>query len=217
MDLLKIKITDKEAKEKALEFLNKHEIVYFTKKKSIYVRPDEEADILSYLDAETIDYDSKFKEDVDVSNPAFSVWNAKKEKFKKDLPEQTDKTESSSTEKKNIDINTFEETVLQKIDDEYALTEDEIKELLFDGYVVEEIEGDSGRWEKSMTSIVQIKDRYFSINWQKGLTEMQEDSFPELSPEEVESYEETVVVKKWRPIEKTKEETVEETEEELEL
>lgn len=207
MDLLKIKITDKTEKEKALEFLNRHEIVYFTKKKSIYVRPDEEADILSYLDAETIDYDSKFKENVDVSNPSFSVWNATKEKLQKALPEQTEKAESPSTEKKCLNIDTFEGTILQKIDDEYALSEEEIKELLFDGYVVEEIEGDSGRWEKSMTSIVQIKDRYFSINWQKGLTEMQEDSFPELSPEEVTPYEEQIVVKKWKPIERRKENT----------
>lgn len=232
MDLLKIKVKDTMERLSFKDFLDIRDIMYFAKKKSIYVKPDTENDIFRYLDTLGINYDSKFKSEVDITSPVFEVHNATEEVLdilakKEDTPKQEtsvlkDESEFSTAgtdfiQNSSDQTLSFDDEVLRKIDAGEALTEKEIRTLVLCGYVVEEIEHSVGRWERQVSSIVEIKDRYFSIDWSEGLTEMQENSFNDFYPEEVESYEETVVVKKWRPIEKTKEEAVEETEEELEL
>lgn len=229
MDLLKIKIKDTMARVTLREYLDSHDIMYFTKKKSVYVKPETGNTILSYLDLSGVEYDSKFKDDVDITNTAFKVFQPTEEvrnilqNKKTDIPTQTQDTVMDNAESENKkeesaeQEDSFDDEVLHKIDAGEALTEREIRTLVLCGYAVEEIEHSVGRWERQVSSIVEIKNRYFSIDWSEGLTEIQENSFDDFYPEEVESYEEIVVVKKWRPIEKTKEETVEETEEELEL
>ena len=225
MDLLKIKIKDTMARVTLREYLDSHDIVYFTKKKSIYVKPETGNTVLSYLDLSGVEYDSKFKSDVDISDHAFKAYNVMTEEngilIRKKGTIMYEETEESitheETEESEEQEDSFDDEVLRKIDAGEALTEKEIRTLVLCGYAVEEIEHRVGRWERQVSSIVEIKDRYFSIDWSEGLTEIQENSFDDFYPEEVESYEETVVVKKWRPIEKTKEGTVEETEEELEL
>lgn len=225
MDLLKIKIKDTMARVTLREYLDSHDIVYFTKKKSIYVKPETGNTVLSYLDLSGVEYDSKFKSDVDISDHAFKAYNVMTEEngilIRKKGTIMYEETEESitheETEESEEQEDSFDDEVLRKIDAGEALTEKEIRTLVLCGYAVEEIEHSVGRWERQVSSIVEIKDRYFSIDWSEGLTEIQENSFDDFYPEEVESYEETVVVKKWRPIEKTKEGTVEETEEELEL
>jgi len=60
------------------------------------------------------------------------------------------------------------------------LTESELTDIIFDDSVakmVEEIEGADRRWVRSMETIIQIKDRYFSIQWDRGLTENQDNYF----------------------------------------
>lgn len=229
MDLLKIKIKDTMTRVTLREYLDSHDIMYFTKKKSVYVKPETGNTILSYLDLSGVEYDSKFKDDVDITNTAFKVFQPTEEvrnilqNKKTDIPTQTQDTVMDNAESENKkeesaeQEDSFDDEVLRKIDAGEALTEKEIRTLVLCGYAVEEIEHSVGRWERQVSSIVEIKNRYFSIDWSEGLTEIQENSFDDFYPEEVESYEETVVVKKWRPIEKTKEEVVEETEEELEL
>lgn len=216
MDLLKIKIKDTMARVTLREHLDSHDIAYFTKKKSIYVKPETGNTVLSYLDLSGVEYDSKFKSDVDISDPAFKAYNVMTEEngilIRKEGTLMHEETEESAEQE-----DSFDDEILRKIDAGEALTEKEIRTLVLCGYAVEEIEHSVGRWERQVSSIVEIKDRYFSIDWSEGLTEIQENSFNDFYPEEVESYEETVVVKKWRPIEKTKEETVDEMEEELEL
>lgn len=225
MDLLKIKIKDTMARVTLRQYLDSHAIMYFTntKKKSIYVKPETGNTVLSYLDSSGIEYDSKFKPDVDVlfSDTAFKVHNVMTEVHNMLMRKEgtrMQETESENEKEESAEQeDSFDDEVLRKIDAGEALTEKEIRTLVLCGYAVEEIEHSVGRWERQVSSIVEIKDRYFSIDWSEGLTEIQENSFDDFYPEEVESYEETVVVKKWRPIEKTKEGTVEETEEELEL
>lgn len=220
MDLLKIKVKDTMERVTLRQYLDSHDIMYFTntKKKSIYVKPETGNTVLSYLDSSGIEYDSKFKPDVDVlfSDTAFKVHNVMTEVHNM-LLMRKEGTRMQETEESAEQEDSFDDEVLRKIDAGEALTEKEIRTLVLCGYAVEEIEHSVGRWERQVSSIVEIKDRYFSIDWSEGLTEIQENSFNDFYPEEVESYEETVVVKKWRPIEKTKEEAVEETEEELEL
>lgn len=225
MDLLKIKVKDTMERVILRQYLDSHAIMYFTntKKKSIYVKPETGNTVLSYLDSSGIEYDSKFKPDVDVlfSDTAFKVHNVMTEVHNMLMRKEGTRMQETESENEKEEFaeqeDSFDDEVLRKIDAGEALTEKEIRTLVLCGYAVEEIEHSVGRWERQVSSIVEIKDRYFSIDWSEGLTEIQENSFDDFYPEEVESYEETVVVKKWRPIEKTKEGTVEETEEELEL
>lgn len=74
MDLLKIKIKDTMARVTLREYLDSHDIMYFTKKKSVYVKPETGNAVLSYLDLSGVEYDSKFKSDVDISDHAFKVF-----------------------------------------------------------------------------------------------------------------------------------------------
>ena len=63
---------------------------------------------------------------------------------------------------------------------------------------VEEISGENRRWSQGMQTIFKVDNRYFSICWEKGLTEMQENEFYD-QPEEVElkEYTKTITVKNW--------------------
>lgn len=78
----------------------------------------------------------------------------------------------------------FEEIMLQKIDNHEKLTEHELSELAYD-YEIERDEGDNRRWSQTITSYVKIKDRFFVINWERELTECQDNEFDE-QPYEVE-------------------------------
>ena len=65
----------------------------------------------------------------------------------------------------------------EKIKTRQFLTESELKELVNE-YSVEDIPGEDNRWTRNMTTIIQVDDEYFSIDWERGLTEMQEDYYP---------------------------------------
>lgn len=97
----------------------------------------------------------------------------------------------------------WEEEILEKIDNGEALSERELKELVFDGYEIERHEGENRRWTRTVESIVELCGRTFSISWEEGLTECQENGFYE-QPVEVEchEYEKTITVKEWTPVEK---------------
>lgn len=95
-------------------------------------------------------------------------------------------------------MDTYEMEMLNKIDSGNGLTEDELWELVCE-YEIDKIEGDRGRWTQFVTTIVKLGDRLFSVDWQRALTEYQEHILDE-QPEEVEKYEETVVVVKYRLI-----------------
>ena len=87
---------------------------------------------------------------------------------------------------------------LNKISNHEQLDNEDIYELLWD-YKIETIEGESHRWQREITTIVKLGDRYFAIPWKRGLTERQEDDIENSYPYEVEPYEETIIVTKWRP------------------
>lgn len=94
----------------------------------------------------------------------------------------------------------FEEIMLDKIDNKEDLTERELQTLVFE-YEIEEQEGDEGRWERHMTSIIKLGERCFAVDWSRGLTEMQENSFY-YQPYEVKKnvYEKTITVTEWNKI-----------------
>lgn len=115
--------------------------------------------------------------------------------------EAREKAEKEAALKKQIDEEYywehFDEIMLQKIDRKEALTEKELRELVF-GNEVETENGDNRRWSRTNTTIIELKGRFFSIDWEQGLTEYQENEFNN-QPIEVEkkTYPKTIMVTEW--------------------
>lgn len=93
----------------------------------------------------------------------------------------------------------YEEELLKKIDSLENLKKSDIREVL--GYEVEAEYGENRRWSRSVTTISKIGDRYFSTNWEDGLTESQENEYYE-QPIEVtkRTYEKIIAVTEWIPV-----------------
>lgn len=74
----------------------------------------------------------------------------------------------------------------------------ELADIVYDCDEVEENPGECGRWTQGMETIFQVGDRFFSIYWERGLTEYQDDEFFS-QPEEVvlHEYEKLVKVREW--------------------
>lgn len=95
------------------------------------------------------------------------------------------------------------EELLRKIDNHEDLYSQDYWEMI-DEYSIYSDEGEDGRWTRFMYNLIKLGDRYFEINWQKGLTEMQENDWD--YPIEVEFLGmETEIIKIERPIIKRKE------------
>ncbi len=141
MDLLKIKIKDTMARVTLREYLDSHDIMYFTKKKSVYVKPETGNAVLSYLDLSGVEYDSKFKSDVDISDHAFKVFQPTEEirnilqNKKTDIPTRTQDTMMDNVKSENEkeesaeQEDSFDDEVLRKIDAGEALAEKVSDEL----------------------------------------------------------------------------------------
>ena len=83
------------------------------------------------------------------------------------------------------------------IDNNKEFDEEDLREFM-DICFEESIHGtDLDRWTRHITTICKLNDKYYAVEWEQGLTEYQEDYIEE-QPYEVESYEEVVVIKKWR-------------------
>ena len=93
--------------------------------------------------------------------------------------------------------NHFEEIMVKKINNGEPLTERELSEVVC-GFAYDSDYGDNRRWTRTITTIVKLCDRYFSIDWEEGLTERQENEFYN-QPFEVypHSYEKTITVTEW--------------------
>lgn len=96
--------------------------------------------------------------------------------------------------------------MIEKIDNKKELTEQEIKDFI--DSAVDEKEVDEGRWSKTIASFIHepISDRWFCVDWERGLTEYQEKEYP-WKPFEYQENE-----YQWQPFEVIrKEETVTQT------
>ena len=91
----------------------------------------------------------------------------------------------------------FDEIMLKKIDTGEKLTTRELQTLVFD-FERDRMDGHNRRWTRSVTTIVELKGRFFSIDWEEGLTECQENEFYN-QPKEVKkhTYEKTITVTEW--------------------
>ena len=82
--------------------------------------------------------------------------------------------------------------LVAKIDAGERLTRGEIADMVFDdGLRYDEERGYVGRWTQEMTTYLRMRDgRFFCIEWEKGLTEYQENEYPcqpyEVVPHDVE-------------------------------
>lgn len=73
--------------------------------------------------------------------------------------------------------------------------------------------GENRRWSRSVCSIVELGGKHYSITWEQGLTENQENEFWN-QPVEVEKhqYPKTIVVTEWKPVGQEKQEEFSEIE-----
>lgn len=67
--------------------------------------------------------------------------------------------------------------IVAKLKKGEKLNEREINTLVWDSVMVDEIEGDSGRWTQHIGTIIEIDGELWRIDWERGLTELQEDEF----------------------------------------
>lgn len=104
--------------------------------------------------------------------------------------------------------NSFEREMLEKIVKGERLTERELSSLVYEGEEVNEIEGEDTRWTRCMTTVINLCGKNVAIDWQKGLTECQENEFYD-QPYFVEKKERVVTVVDWEPIYPDKEEEIE--------
>ena len=70
---------------------------------------------------------------------------------------------------------------LKVYDNGYEFNKYEIKQLargdIGFGKMITQEAGDIGRWNQHMTTILKVKDRYFAVGWDSGLTECQENYY----------------------------------------
>lgn len=111
----------------------------------------------------------------------------KQERLKKEAEEKARKEKEYYKEH-------FEEIIVQKIDNKEPLPEKELQTLVWQ-YDIDTQTGENRRWTRTNTTIVKLLDRFFSIEWEEGLTECQENEFFE-QPIEVQkrTYEKTITV-----------------------
>lgn len=84
-----------------------------------------------------------------------------------------------------------------KIDHKIDLTEDELEAFNWELEYVDRIYGDNERWVRPVTTVIQIGQRYFAIDWFEGLTEYQSNYY-EGQPYEVIPEEKVITTIEWR-------------------
>jgi len=139
----------------------------------------------------------------DLNTSAIEDMTTRKQKILDDL--ETKRVEEELQKEKQKEINdqkkyyedNFEAIIISKIENNEKLSGYELSRLVYN-YEIEVEYGDNSRWSRSAISIIQLLDRMFSVEWEQGLTESQEDEFYN-QPYEVKAheYEKTIIVKEW--------------------
>lgn len=82
-------------------------------------------------------------------------------------------------------------------------TVDELVQIAYDDYdgveIIDVIEGDSSRWTQHMTTIFKMNDKLYALEWERGLTEYQENEFYD-QPYEVKETKKMVEVTDYVPV-----------------
>ena len=90
----------------------------------------------------------------------------------KDIDNLYRRKDIKNSKRKGENMN-IEDKILNGIE----LTEDEVREVLWNWETVEENVINEGRWEFLVEVIICINNRYFSINYSRGKTECQENYY----------------------------------------
>lgn len=95
-----------------------------------------------------------------------------------------------------------EKRIYNRLQNGEYLSEKDISYLVDNCELREDREvGENRRWSRSVCSIVELGGKYYSITWEEGLTENQENDFTN-QPIEVKlnEYEKTITVREWNPV-----------------
>ncbi len=109
-------------------------------------------------------------------------------------------------EDKNYTVEELKEKLLNK----QELTSDEVEALIncyYEGDCasfnhVDEIEGEDRRWSRLNKVIIQVvpENRFFSLTYDHGLTEYQDDCYNAQVAKEVKPVEKQIIIKEWNAI-----------------
>jgi len=79
------------------------------------------------------------------------------------------------------------DNAVEKIrNNELDFSEDEIESLIDYGNYIDEFEGDDHRWDREVTTIIELDGKLYAIEWRRGLTEMQDNNYFSPAPYQVE-------------------------------
>lgn len=80
-------------------------------------------------------------------------------------------------------------------------TSEEVREYVFENEV-KTIPGEDRRWSRTNITIIELDGKYYSLEWEQGLTENQENDFYEQDAPEVKKVEKeiTKTIVTWDPI-----------------
>ena len=110
--------------------------------------------------------------------------------------------EEKKTQAAQQRIDPVEKRLMDMVDSGKTLDEDQIRRLLYSMRKVDEEVGENRRWYRDVKTYLQTYDgRYLCVEWEEGLTELQDDSY-ESQPYEVTLEEEQklvpVIVRHWK-------------------
>jgi len=71
----------------------------------------------------------------------------------------------------------MEEIITRKLKQQEELTDSELEEMQWRFEEVFEEEGKDGRWSKTMKTVFKVGDDLYALEWERGLTEMQENQY----------------------------------------
>ena len=97
---------------------------------------------------------------------------------------------------RNID----EEKVIQCVREGQRLTENEVHFLVAECAIEEGDNGEDMRWVAPMYSIVEIDNDYYILYWYRGLTEYQENEYPDQIAKKVKKVKRVITIEDWEEI-----------------
>ncbi len=75
-------------------------------------------------------------------------------------------------------------------------TAEQVEEYVFE-HDIETMQGETRRWSRTNTTIVKRDGKFYSLYWECGSTEMQDNTYDEQDAPEVEKVKKTVIMEEW--------------------
>lgn len=95
--------------------------------------------------------------------------------------------------------------IYKDIQDGESLSESDLSYLVYN-FELESEYGDNRRWTRSVDTIVELGGKHYSVTWEQGLTECQENYFYDQPVEvKLQEYEKTITVREWKEVGQDKE------------